>query len=191
MMRWQRPTYDPVAAHPHRILNTSARFALDHRQIVPPIVAGATRDVVGALDDAGVLAHDLALGHHDQPLGIHPQADRSVGERGWDAVAIGLEVYQVGWRHPFGMLDKAVERPSQRHQTGPLLGVHVGDAARQNPVRDLAPALDAARLEPRVERGQVGKTQHDLPDLPPRVLHVFLDLTFLPPLEGVRGVRSV
>ena len=77
-------------------MNTSARFALDHCQIVPPIVNGAARDVVGALDDAGVLAHDLALGHHDQPLGIDTQADRPVGERGRDAVAIGLEVHQAG-----------------------------------------------------------------------------------------------
>jgi hypothetical protein len=58
--------------------------------------------------------------------------------------------------------------------------MHVGDAARQDSVRELAPALDAAHLEPRVERGQVRKGRHGLPKLPPGVLHVLLDLAFLP-----------
>ena len=47
-------------------------------------------------------------------------------------------------------------------------------------MRDLAPALDAARLEPRVERGQIREARHGLPDLAPGILHVFLDLPFLP-----------
>ena len=42
--------------------------------------------------DAGVLAHDLPLGRHDQPVGVDPQADRPVGERGWNAVAVGQPI---------------------------------------------------------------------------------------------------
>ena len=157
------------------------RLALDHRQVVPPVVDGAAGNVVRALDDPGVLAHDLALGHHDEAVGIDPQAHRSVGERGGDAVAVALEVHEAGRRHPLGVLDEAVERPPHRHQARPLPRVDLGDAARQHPVGQFAPALDAAGLQPRVEGGQVCEGRHDLPDLPPGVLHVFLDLTFLPP----------
>ncbi len=93
-------------------------------------IDGAARDIVRALDDTGVLAHDLPLRHHDDPVGVNPQADRPVGERGGDAVAVALEVHETSRRHALGMLDEPVERPSQRHQTCPLLSMHVGDAAR-------------------------------------------------------------
>ena len=136
------------------------RLAPDHRQVVPPVVNGAAGDVMRTLDDAGVLAHELQLGDHDKPVGVDPQADRPVGERGRNAVAVGIEMNQAGRRHPFGVFDEAVERPSQRQQAGPLLSVHVGDATRQDPVRDLAPALDAAGLEPYVERGQPNGLVH-------------------------------
>ena len=86
-----------------------------------------------ALDDADVLAYHLTLGYHDQSVGVDTQVDRPVGERGRNAVAFDIEMNQTGRRHPFGVLDKTVERSPQRHQAGPLLNVHVGDAARQTP----------------------------------------------------------
>ena len=60
-------------------------------------------------------------------------------------------------------------------------------------MRDLAPALDAACLQPCVERRQVGKGRHGLPKLPTRVLDVFLDLAFLPARGRIaeRGLEQI
>ena len=120
---------------------------------MPPVVDRAAGNVVRALDDPGMLAHDLALGHHHEPVGVDPQADRAVGERRRHAVAVGFEMHEAGWRYPLGVFDKAVEHPPQRHQARLLLRVQGGDGSRQHAVGQLAPALDAARLQPGVERG--------------------------------------
>ncbi len=67
-----------------------AGLALDHRQIVSPVIDRAARLVMRALDNARVLAQDLTLGHDNDPFGVNPQADRPVGERGRHAVAIAV-----------------------------------------------------------------------------------------------------
>ena len=53
-----------------RAVAQGAGLALDHRQIVPPVIDRASRLVVGPLDDPRVLAQDLALGHQHDPLGV-------------------------------------------------------------------------------------------------------------------------
>lgn len=58
---------------------------------MPPVVNRLRRQVVTAPDDAGMFAQDVALGRHDQPVGIDSQADRPVREGRRDAVAISLE----------------------------------------------------------------------------------------------------
>jgi hypothetical protein len=46
--------------------------------------------------------------------------------------------------------------------------------------RDLLPQGQTARLEPDVELGQAAKRRRAVPDPPPRVLDILLDLAFLP-----------
>jgi hypothetical protein len=53
------------------------------------------------------------------------------------------------------MLDEAVECPPYRHQARLRQGMHPGNAAREYPVLEFAPALDAAGLQPRVQGGQM------------------------------------
>lgn len=45
---------------------------------MPPVVDCPWRQVMGPLDQPSMLAQDLALGSHDNPFGIDPQADRTV-----------------------------------------------------------------------------------------------------------------
>ena len=56
------------------------RLALDDRQIVPPVVDCARRQVMGPLDQPRMLTQNLGLGGHDKPIRIDPQADRAVRE---------------------------------------------------------------------------------------------------------------
>ena len=65
-----------------RAIAQCSGLALDHRQIVPPVIDRLPTGVVGPVDDPGMLAQELTLGGHDDPLGIDPDADRAVGERG-------------------------------------------------------------------------------------------------------------
>lgn len=58
--------------------NRERGLALDHGQIVPPVVDGSGWQMVTALDQAFMLTRDLALGGHDKPFWIDPQADRTV-----------------------------------------------------------------------------------------------------------------
>src|SRR5690554_238239 len=51
-----------------------AWLALDHRQIVPPVIDRAARLVMGPLDNARMIAQDLPLGHDGDPFGVYPQA---------------------------------------------------------------------------------------------------------------------
>ena|ERR1700684_3708430 len=74
-----------------RAVAQGSRLALNDRQIVPPIVnrCGALL-LVGAGKDATMLANNLPLGGDDNALGIHPNADRAIGEGRRHAVAIAL-----------------------------------------------------------------------------------------------------
>ena len=133
-----------------RAIAQCAGLALDHGQIMPPVIDRSPASRVGLIDDARVFAQDLPLGRHDYPLGLDPHADRPVGERGGHTV-VTLEADEADRRDPLGVLDEAVEGPAQRHQAADLLRVHIGDRAGQAAVLDLAPLRDALFLEPDVE----------------------------------------
>ena len=45
-----------------------------------------------------MLTQDATLGRNDQPVGIYPQADRPVGKRRRNTVAIALKTDQTGVR---------------------------------------------------------------------------------------------
>ena len=94
-----------------RAIAQGAGFALDHRQIVAPIVNRPTTTVMGTLDDALVLANHLPFGDDDKPIGVNAQADALVGEGGRHAVAGALEADETGRRHWLAVFDKAIERP--------------------------------------------------------------------------------
>jgi hypothetical protein len=51
-----------------------------------------------ALDDPQMFTQDIALSRHNQPVGIDPQADRSVGKRRRHAVETALKADQTSWR---------------------------------------------------------------------------------------------
>lgn len=89
-----------------------SRFALDDRQIMPPVVDRLPRQVMRPVYDPPVLAQDLPLGSDDDPFRVNPQTDRAIGEGRRHTVAIKLEVHEAGWRYPLGVFDKAVEGPS-------------------------------------------------------------------------------
>ncbi len=66
-----------------RAVAQGAGLALDDGQIVPPVVDGAARQMVGPLDEPPMLAQDLALGRvtpkaclrrDDEPVGIDAQS---------------------------------------------------------------------------------------------------------------------
>ena len=163
-----------------RSIAQGARLALDDRQIVPPVVDGASRQMVGSLDDPWMFAQDPPLGGHDDALGIDPHADRTVGERRRHAVAIALQVDEAGRRDAFGVFDEPVERTAKPHQLLHFLAPGVGDRAWLRGVRDLGPQLPASRLQPVIQRRQRGKARHRLPEPMTRILHVLLDLPLLP-----------
>ena len=53
-------------------------LALKNSQVMPPVIDRPRWQLVAALDDTAMLAEDVALGRHDQPVRIDPQTDRSV-----------------------------------------------------------------------------------------------------------------
>jgi hypothetical protein len=67
--------------------------------------------LVGAGEDAGVLADDLPLGGDDDAFRIDPHADRTIGEGGRHAVAVAVEMDQARRRDALGVFDEAVEWP--------------------------------------------------------------------------------
>src|SRR5690606_2941556 len=119
----------------------STGLALDDRQIVTPVVDGATGAVMRPLDDAGMLAYDMPLrGNHD-PFWIDPEADWPIGEGRRHAVAIALQMDQAGRRDPLGVFDEAVEEAWHRHQEPCFLGPDVLDRSRPEAVGNLLPQL--------------------------------------------------
>jgi hypothetical protein len=93
-----------------RAVAECARFALNDRQIVPPIENGRrTRSLVRAGKDSAVFADDLPLGGDDNPLGIDPHADRAIGEGRRHAIAIAVQMDQARRRDALGVFDKTVE----------------------------------------------------------------------------------
>ena len=71
-------------------ITQSPGLALDHRQIMPPVVNCRARSIMGAGEDALMLAHDLPFGDDDDALGIDPYADGTIGEGCGHAVTIAL-----------------------------------------------------------------------------------------------------
>ena len=79
-----------------RAVAECARFALNDRQIVPPIENGRrTLSLVRAGKDSAVFADDLPFGDDDDTLGIDPHADRAIGEGRRHAIAIALQMDQA------------------------------------------------------------------------------------------------
>ncbi len=79
-----------------RAVAQGARLALDDRQVMPPVEDGRrARALVGAGEDAGMLADDLPFGGDDDTLGIDPHADRSVSEGRRHALAVAVEMDQA------------------------------------------------------------------------------------------------
>src|SRR3546814_4638191 len=69
-----------------------------------------------------------------------------------NAIAIALERDQAGGRHALGMLDKAIEGPSHRHQADNLSGMHIGNCAGQDAMLDFSPLCDAPLFQPGIDR---------------------------------------
>src|SRR6202041_2725738 len=110
-----------------RAVAQGSRLALNDRQIVPPVVdRGRALALVRASKEAAMLAGNLPLGDDDDALGIHPNADPTIGEGRWHAVAIALQMDQACRRDSFGVFDKAVEWPGKLHQLLDFFGSGVG-----------------------------------------------------------------
>ena len=56
------------------------RLALKNGKVMPPVIDRSWRHLVVALDDAAMLAQDVALGREGQPVQIDPQADGAIGK---------------------------------------------------------------------------------------------------------------
>src|ERR1700733_8356357 len=119
--------------------------------------------------------------NNDDALGIHPHADRTIGERGRHAVAIAIQMDQACRRHALGVFDEAVERARKLHQSPDFFCPYVDDRAGLRAVQRLGPQFPAARLQPVVQRRQGGEVGHGLPEPMASVLDVLLDLPLLPP----------
>ncbi len=133
-----------------------------------------------SVDDAMVLADDHALCSNDDPIGIDPEADRTIGKRGRHAVAIALQMHQAGRGDPLGIFDKAIERTRCRHQSWRFFGPEVGNGAAHLAMGSLGPEFPASAFQPVVGRIQGGKARYGLPEPVSGILHVLLDLAFLP-----------
>jgi hypothetical protein len=148
-----------------RAIAQGSGLALNDRQIAPPVVNRCCAlPFVGAGKDAAMLAHDLPLGDDDNALGIHPQADRTIGERRRHAVAIAVQMDQARRRHALGVFDEAVERARKLHQAPDFFCPYVADRAGLGAVQRLGPQFPASRLQPVVQRRQGGEVGHRLPE---------------------------
>ncbi len=99
-----RPARELALELPERIGHVRERgtiaqgsgLALDHRQIMPPVIDRSPAGMMRSIDDPAVLAQDLPLGGDHDSIGVNPQADRAVGERCRHAVAHALEAHETG-----------------------------------------------------------------------------------------------
>src|SRR3546814_1791262 len=73
-------------------------LALDHRQIMAPVIDGVTGTIMGSVDDAPMFAYDLSFSDDEEVVGVNPQADRPIGEGRRHAVAIAFQVNEAGDR---------------------------------------------------------------------------------------------
>src|SRR3546814_14933846 len=83
---------------------------------------------------------------------------------------MALERDQAGGRHALGMLDKAIEGPSHRHQADNLSGMHIGNCAGQDAMLDFSPLCDAPLFQPGIEGIKIREAGHWLPYTPTRIL---------------------
>src|SRR5271154_5537828 len=156
---------------------------------MPPVIDCLPWQVMGSIDNPGMFTQNLPFGGDNDPFRVNPQADRPIGKRSRNAVAVALKMHEAGRRYPLGMFDEAVEGPPQSHQAGNLSGMRIGDGTGQSAMLDLSPLFDAAFLEPGVERSQVREAGQRLPQPPPRILHVLLNLALLPAGSRVTEIR--
>jgi hypothetical protein len=94
---------------------------------MPPVVnrSGAL-PLVGAGEDAPMLADDLSLGGDDNALGIDPYTNGTIGEGRGHAVAIAIQMNQACRRDSLGVFDEAVKWPGKLHQMLDLISPGVG-----------------------------------------------------------------
>ena len=144
---------------------------------------------MGTVDEPGMFAHDLTFGRYDQTIRVDPQAVRPVREGSRHRIAVAVEGDEAGRRHALYLLDKAIEGPAQRHQTGNFLGVRIGHGAGQDTVLDLAPLGYALFFQPGVQLSQIAEAGHRLPQPAPSVLDVLLDLSLLPTRSRIAEIR--
>ena len=123
------------------VVAKSTELTLHHRQIVTPVIDGLSWPIMGTIDDATVLADDLAFcGDHDT-IRIDPEAHRSIGEGCRNAVMIALQMHEAGGCDPLHIFYETVERPGERHQSWDFLRPDVGNSATQLTVGCLGPEL--------------------------------------------------
>src|SRR3546814_11743389 len=76
-----------------------SRLALDDRQIMSPVIDGVAGAIMGSIDDALMFAYDLPLGDDQEVIGIDAQADGPIGEGRRHAVAVALQMHEIGRAH--------------------------------------------------------------------------------------------
>ena len=99
-------------------------------------------------------------------------------------------MHQAGRRDALGLFDKAIEGSAQCHQACDLAGMHIGDAARQAAMLDLAPLRGAPLLEPGVEGIKIREAGQWLPQTPAGILHILFHLTLFQPEAGLQNSAS-
>ena len=160
-------------------------LALDDSQIVPPVIDGLPRSFMRPAEDALMLAYDLAFCRDDQPIRIDPEADRSIGEGGRDAIAVPLQMDETGRRYPFGVFDKSIERPRDWHESLSLFCPDIGNGAAHLAMRCHCPECLATLFQPVIQGIQRGKARDGLPEPVASILDVLLDLPLLPARRGI------
>lgn len=156
------------------------RLALDDSQIVPPVIDSLAWSFMRPAEDAMMLAYDLAFCRDDQPIRIDPEADRSVGEGCWDAVAVPLQMHETGRRYPFGVFDKSIKASVDRHESSSLFCPDIHNGAAHLAVRCHRPECLATLFQPVIQGIQRGKAGNGLPEPVASILDILLDLPLLP-----------
>jgi hypothetical protein len=146
-----------------RAIAQRSRLALDHCEIVAPVIDRAPRAIVRSLDDAPVFAHDLALGDDEEAIRIDPQAHRTIGERRRHTVAIAFQMYEAGGRDPLAIFHEAIERPARRHQAARFISPGISNRTGLSAMRDALPQRTASLLKPEVQGVQTFRMRYRLP----------------------------